>query len=132
MLKPSTKINPLSIEAHNNLANIYGEIKQPELAISQYKKALEANPNSTPTFFNLAQTYTELSKTDLAIESLLQVIQIEPSFNQARRQLVKIYLQKEKFISALLHLKKLTTTNANDINPRKVAFIAFIIFFPSN
>ena len=95
-LKPSTKINPLSIEAHNNLANIYGEIKQPELAISQYKKALEANPNSTPTFFNLAQTYTELSKTDLAIESLLQVIQIEPSFNQARRQLVKIYLQKEK------------------------------------
>ena len=115
-LKPSTKINPLSIEAHNNLANIYGEIKQPELAISQYKKALEANPNSTPTFFNLAQTYTELSKTDLAIESLLQVIQIEPSFNQARRQLVKIYLQKEKFISALLHLKKLTTTNANDIN----------------
>ena len=115
-LKPSTKINPLSIEAHNNLANIYGEIKQPELAISQYKKALEANPNSTPTFFNLAQTYTELSKTDLAIESLLQVIQIKPSFNQARRQLVKIYLQKEKFISALLHLKKLTTTNANDIN----------------
>jgi len=115
-LKPSTKINPLSIEAHNNLANIYGEIKQPELAISQYKKALEANPNSTPTFFNLAQTYTEFSKTDLAIESLLQVIQIEPSFNQARRQLVKIYLQKEKFISALLHLKKLTTTNANDIN----------------
>ena len=115
-LKPSTKINPLSIEAHNNLANIYGEIKQPELAISQYKKALEANPNSTPTFFNLAQTYTELSKTDLAIESLLQVIQIEPSFNQARRQLVKIYLQKKKFISALLHLKKLTTTNANDIN----------------
>ena len=115
-LKPSTKINPLSIEAHNNLANIYGEIKQPELAISQYKKALEANPNSTPTFFNLAQTYTELSKTDLAIESLLQVIQIEPSFNQARRQLVKIYLQKEKFISALLHLKKLTSTNANDIN----------------
>ncbi|MDG1844324.1 MAG: SUMF1/EgtB/PvdO family nonheme iron enzyme [Nitrospinaceae bacterium] len=115
-LKPSTKINPLSIEAHNNLANIYGEIKQPELAISQYKKALEANPNSTPTFFNLAQTYTELSKTDLAIESLLQVIQIEPSFNQARRQLVKIYLQKKNFISALLHLKKLTTTNANDIN----------------
>ena len=115
-LKPSTKINPLSIEAHNNLANIYGEIKQPELAISQYKKALEANPNSTPTFFNLAQTYTELSKTDLAIESLLQVIQIEPSFNQARRQLVKGYLQKKKFISALLHLKKLTTTNANDIN----------------
>ena len=115
-LKPSTKINPLSIEAHNNLANIYGEIKQPELAISQYKKALEANPNSTPTFFNLAQTYTEFSKTDLAIESLLQVIQIEPSFNQARRQLVKIYLQKKKLISALLHLKKLTTTNANDIN----------------
>ena len=115
-LKPSTKINPLSIEAHNNLANIYGEIKQPELAISQYKKALEANPNSTPTFFNLAQTYTELSKTDLAIESLLQVIQIKPSFNQARRQLVKIYLQKKKLISALLHLKKLTTTNANDIN----------------
>jgi len=115
-LKPSTKINPLSIEAHNNLANIYGEIKQHESAISQYKKALQANPNSVPTLFNLAQTYTELAKTDSAIESLLQVIQIEPSFNQARRQLVKIYLKNEKYISALLHLKQLIIANANDIN----------------
>ena len=115
-LKPSTKINPLSIEAHNNLANIYGEIKQHESAISQYKKALQANPNSVPTLFNLAQTYTELAKTDSAIESLLQVIQIEPSFNQARRQLVKIYLKNKKYISALLHLKQLTIANANDIN----------------
>ena len=115
-LKPSTEINPLSIEAHNNLANIYSEIKQNELSISQYKKALQANPNSAPTLFNLAQTYIELSNTESAIKSLLQVIQIQPSFIQARRQLVKIYLKKEKLISALLHLKQLTNINANDIN----------------
>ena len=115
-LKPSTKINPLSIEAHNNLANIYGEMKQHELAISQYKKALEANPNSVPTLFNIAQTYADLSNTERAIEAFLQVIQLDPFFTQAHRQLVKIYLKKEKYISALLHLKQLTNANANDIN----------------
>ena len=117
-LKPSTKINPLSIEAHNNLANIYDEMKQHELSISQYKKALKADSNNVPTLFNLAQTYAKLSNTEHAIEHFLQVIQLEPSFTQARRQLIKIYLKKEKYISALLHLKQLTKNNPNEIDIR--------------
>ena len=117
-LKPSTKINPLSIEAHNNLANIYDEMNQHELAIAQYKKALKADSNNVPTLFNLAQTFTKLSNTEHAIEYLLQVIQLEPSFTQARRQLIKIYLKKEKYISALLHLKQLTKSNPNEIDSR--------------
>ncbi|SVA98299.1 uncharacterized protein METZ01_LOCUS151153, partial [marine metagenome] len=115
-LKPSTKINPLSIEAHNNLANIYSETKQHKLAISQYKKALKADANNFPTLFNLAQTYTGLSNTELAIESFLQVIQLEPSFTQAHRQLVQIFLKKEKYIAALLHLKQLVKLDPKDIN----------------
>jgi len=115
-LKPSAKINTLSVEANNNLANIYGELKQYELAISQYKKALKANPSSVPTLFNLAQTYIDLSNNEKAIESFLQVIQIEPTFTQAHQQLVKIYLKKENYLGALLHLKQLTKANSNDIS----------------
>ena len=114
-LNPSTKINPSSIEANNNLANIYDEMKQHELAISHYKKALKANSNNVPTLFNLAQTYTKLSDTEQAIKYFLQVIQLDPSFTQAHRQLIKVYLKKEKYISALLHLKQLTRTNPNEI-----------------
>ena len=117
-LKAATEINPLSIEAHNNLANIYGETRKRELAVQQYQKALQADPNNAPTLFNLGQTYVKLSKPDRAIETFLQATQIEPLFIQAHRLLVKLYLEKEKYFGALLHLKQLIKANSNDISAR--------------
>ena len=113
-LKPSTEINPLSIEAHNNLANIYGEIKQHNSAIYHYQKALKSDPNNTSTLFNLGQTYIDISDTDRAIEVFLQVVQIQPTFTRAHRQLIDIYLKTEKYISALLHLKRIIKIDTND------------------
>lgn len=115
-LKIATTINSLSIEAHNNLANIYGETRQYDLAVNQYQKALEADPSDVPTLFNLGQTYIELAKPHHAIEILLQVVQISPSFTQAHQQLTRLYIEKEKYISALLHLKQLVKENSNNIN----------------
>ncbi len=109
-LKPATEINPLSIEAHNNLANIYAEMKLGGLAIEQYQKALIADPN----LFNLGLTYVDLANSDKAIETFLQVTQIEPSFAQAHRQLIQLYLAKKKFIGALLHLKQMARIDPND------------------
>ncbi|SVB82343.1 uncharacterized protein METZ01_LOCUS235197, partial [marine metagenome] len=117
-LKAATEINPLSIEAHNNLANIYGETRQRKLAVQQYQKALQADPNNASTLFNLGQTYIELSKPDRAIETFLQATQIEPFFIQAHQRLAKLYLEKEKHIGALLHLKQLIKANSNDISAR--------------
>ena len=115
-LKPATEINPLSIEVHNNLANIYGEIKLGGLAIEQYQTALTADPNSVPTLYNLGLTYVDLADSDKAIDTFLQVTQIKPSFAKAHRQLIQLYLAKEKFISALLHLKQMIKINPNDIS----------------
>lgn len=113
-LQPATEINPLSIEAHNNLANIYGETGQQGLAITQYQKALKADPNNVPTLFNLGLTYVALANSDQAIQAFLQVTQIDPSFAKAHRQLIQLYLAQEKYIGALLHLKQLIKMNPND------------------
>ena len=113
----SAETNPSSIEANNNLANIYGETGQHALAVRYYQQALKADPNSVPTLFNLGLTYVDLANPDKAIEAFLQVAQIEPSFVAAHRQLARLYLSQNKTISALLHLKQLSKIDPSNPTP---------------
>ncbi|MCH8156874.1 MAG: SUMF1/EgtB/PvdO family nonheme iron enzyme, partial [Nitrospinae bacterium] len=115
-LKLATGINPSSIEAHNNLANIHGETGQHALAVQHYQQALRADPNSAATLFNLGLTYVDLAQPDKAIEAFLQVTQIEPSFASAHRQLARLYLSQKKYMGALLHLKQLVRIDPGDAN----------------
>ena len=106
-LKPSTKINPFSIEAHNNLANIYSETKQVEKAIGHYKLALEADPTNVASLFNLGLAYLESGNKKKATDSFLEVTHIDRSFSLAHKYLAKIYLKNKKYRDALFHFKEL-------------------------
>jgi formylglycine-generating enzyme required for sulfatase activity/regulator of sirC expression with transglutaminase-like and TPR domain len=101
----STEINPRSLDALNNLGNIYSEREQFDKAIEQYKKALEADPDNLSSLFNLGLVYAEANRTDEAIEVFLQVAQRDPSFPAVHDILSRLYLQQENYISALLHTK---------------------------
>ena len=52
----STAINPQSIDAQNNLANIYSELKKPQKAIKHYNLALKADPGNTSTLVKHVMT----------------------------------------------------------------------------
>jgi len=106
-LNLSTRINPESIEAHNNLANIYSETGQMDKAIRHYQLALQADPNNLSTLYNLGLAYKQSGQTDKAIEAFLQVVQIDGFYAPGHRALVNLFLAKNKYYAALLHLKKL-------------------------
>ncbi len=72
-LELSVKINPLSIDAQNNLANILSEQGLSENAVEHYLLALNADPLNPSTLFNLALEYDKMRQTQKAIETLLRV-----------------------------------------------------------
>ena len=104
-LEQSASINPQSIDALNNLGNIYSELKQHDKSIHAYERALQADPGNFSTLFNLGLAYSEANAFDKAEEVLLQAAQINPRFPTAHEILVRIYMQQRKPASALLHLK---------------------------
>jgi len=104
-LEQSAEINPQSIDALNNLGNIYSELKQHNKSIHAYERALKADPGNFSTLFNLGLAYMETDASEKAEEALLQAAQINPRYYLAHEMLTRIYMKQKKFASALLHLK---------------------------
>ncbi|CAI2717741.1 tetratricopeptide repeat protein [Nitrospina watsonii] len=103
----STEINPQSLDALNNLGNIYSEMGQQDKAIEQYRKALKADPDNLSSMFNLGLAYAGAERTDEAIELFLQVAERDPGFPAVHDILSRLYLQTGNYIAALLHTKLL-------------------------
>jgi formylglycine-generating enzyme required for sulfatase activity/lipopolysaccharide biosynthesis regulator YciM len=104
-LEQSAGINPQSIDALNNLGNIYSELKQHDKSIHAYERALKADPGNFSTLSNLGLAYMETGALEKAEEAFLQAAQINPRYHLAHEMLTRIYLEQKKFASALLHLK---------------------------
>ena len=85
----------MSIDAQNNLANIYSELKKPHDAIKHYNLALKADPNNTATLFNLGLVFIETGDNIKAMNALLKVAQIDPRFSPAHQMLANLYLQEK-------------------------------------
>ncbi len=122
----ATQINPLSVEARNNLGNIYSELKEFKNAIKQYEAAAKADPNNLATLFNLGISYSDSGQKKKAAEAFMQVAQIDPSYVPAHRYLVQIFIGQNNFIGALLHLKQIAKYQRN--NPQISLTMAEIYF----
>lgn len=106
-LEHATAINTNSVEAHNNLANIYSEIGKQDQAIAHYQKALNSDPHNASTLFNLGLAYREAGETEKSLEAFLQVTQIAPDFYLAHEYLSQLYVEDKNYESALRHFKKM-------------------------
>lgn len=72
------KLDPLNIIAANNLATLYLS-KNPEMALSYAKKAVELAPNSAAVVDTLGMAYLKLGQIDKAIEFFKQALAAEPN-----------------------------------------------------
>ena len=122
----ATQINSLSVEARNNLGNIYSELKEFKNAIKQYEAAAQADPNNLATLFNLGIAYSDSGEKKKASEAFMQVTQIDPNYVPAHRYLVQIFINQKNFIGALLHLKLIAKKQRK--NPEISLTIAEVYF----
>ena len=115
-LEQSATINPQSIDALNNLGNIYSELKQHDKSIHAYERALKADPGNFSTLFNLGLAYMVTGALEKAEGTFLQAAQINPQYHLAHEMLTRIYLQQKKFAGALLHLKIMKRLQPGQLN----------------
>ena len=111
----ATEINGQSIEAQNNLANIYTEQQNWDKALKHYHLALNADPLNKSTLFNLGLAYKGKGNISQAVDSLLQVVQIDPNFALAHQILINLFSEAQRPFAAMLHLKKLAALDPQNL-----------------
>src|SRR5947208_7738399 len=67
-LPPSSTLFPYTTLFRSNLAVGYGNMRQYDLALDQFKKTIDIDPNYASAHDALAQTYRDLGKYDLWLE----------------------------------------------------------------
>lgn len=74
----SLKEDPRHFEAHYNLANVYLDLENLELAKLHYEVASEIDPDHADVFYNLAVVYAMQKDFQKAIESLESHLNLVP------------------------------------------------------
>ena len=76
--------NPSHLEGHYNLANMYFDLKNYELATMHYKLALQIDPDFTEVYYNIALSLLSESKYDDSLDHLKIYCNIVPNDRSAR------------------------------------------------
>lgn len=74
----AARIDPRSVEANNNVANLLGDLGRFEEVVSYLQRALEADPHQADTHYNLGVAYQSMKRHDEAIASLRQALSLAP------------------------------------------------------
>ena len=83
-----SSIDSLYDKENKHLFNEYGielrKGKMYDMAIDNYRKALEIDAEDEALYFNLARAWHESGKLDEAVESLKKALAMKPDFNEAK------------------------------------------------
>ncbi|MBI4666892.1 MAG: tetratricopeptide repeat protein [Nitrospinae bacterium] len=83
-----SKIDTLYDKENKHLFNEYGiELrrgKMYDLALDNYRKALDIDPEDEALYFNMARAFQESGKTNEAVKFLEKALELHPSFNEAK------------------------------------------------
>lgn len=81
-------------------ATAYFHLKKYEESLIEYKKAINFNPNNISILNDLGTNYFVLSQLDKSKDYYLKALKISPKYEEARLNLVAIYLHEKKFDKA--------------------------------
>ena len=78
LLRPAVARNPGDPRGRINLGRVYFALQRTELAIEEYKKALELNGSYANAYYHLALAQMKLKDTPAAISAFKDVLRIAP------------------------------------------------------
>ncbi len=77
-----------------------------QLALQNYKSALELRPDYAEAYFNMGTVYYKEKLVKNAEESFLKAINLNPEYGRAHYSLGFLYLEQKKFALAKQHAEK--------------------------
>ena len=97
----------------------YSQVKKFDLAIQEYRKALELDPNLSEAYVSLGMSYIFKKEFDTAILELKKAIQQnlnKPNLKIAHFNLWWAYRQQQKYDRGIEELKKIITIDPNEVD----------------
>jgi len=79
---------------HNNLGSLYARLKLWDLAMYEYKMALEINPHLYKAYNNIGTVYMVKGDLDEAAKNFKEALGIYPDYLMAQMNLKKVYEEK--------------------------------------
>lgn len=108
------KTSPSSPNTHNNLGDVYSRHGKYDLALAEFRRAIEIKPNYADAYHNLANVYVKLGDRKSALENYLIAIKYNPNIWQSHTNVSMIYMDEKNYELAEKYLE-----NAAKINPSK-------------
>jgi tetratricopeptide (TPR) repeat protein len=91
---------------------------KPDLALSEYQRALAKGPNDPAVLERLANAQFGSGKIEAAQQSAKAALKIDPRRLGAKRTVAKIAMQERDYVTALPYLEELTAINPQDLTMR--------------
>ena len=113
LIKNSLNINPNIYDSHNNLANIYKNDKNYNLALKHYRKAIILQPTNALAYNNIAIVYKEQKNYNLAIENYNSAIKHNSNYAEAYSNLANLYFELIAYDKAISFYKQAIICNPN-------------------
>jgi len=106
--------NPMLVEAHVGMADIYRDRGNHQLAANAYQRATTADPNHYDAHYWLGQMRQLLGELKAALRAYLKAIAIRPHSFDANYHVALVYLQLDRPADALPHAVKATKLDKLD------------------
>ena len=89
-LKQGADIDDERTDIYNLMGFCHFKLKQPEMAISCFKKVLRLDPSSAIDYANIASNYRELGEQEKSIRYYEMALMLDSSIEFARENLAKM------------------------------------------
>ena len=87
--------------AYNNRGNVYQGLKQFELALDDYEKAIKLDKKFVEAYYNTGNTYKEMYQYETAIEWYKKAVMVNPRYFTAYCNMAMCYQNLQRFEDAL-------------------------------
>lgn len=107
------EVDPMLVQAHLNLIQLYGRLAQAEQAEKHYRAALLINPNLVEAHYNFGVMQLALQKTEAAKKAFALTLASNPHHAEAHYNLGLLRLQETKLAEAAQHFQAAIDGNPN-------------------
>lgn len=95
--------DPSSVPLHDDAADGYLYLGQPDKAVAHFQESLRLSPGSAPAYYNLGIALAEAGNPDSAIKNFQQALRIRPDYAAAHNNLGSVLSNAGRQEEALAH-----------------------------
>ena len=117
-LQKAAELDPNNPDIEHELALVYGNLEEYDLALRHYKKAIELKPNFSDAFNNMGTLYSKMKEWDKALEcfqrAVSDVLYKTPHF--AYHNMGLVYYYKGDYLKAIECYQKASKLSPSYVN----------------